>query len=133
MRRIRQISIKNLFGIFYHDIMLNMDERVTIIHSPNGFGKTAILKLLNELFTQSTNVLRTTPFDEFHIYFEDQTHFWVERKLSEVGLSNESGNVLGKAMRRQIMCYYSNSEGEQVSELELTEKEVSIERLRGEL
>ncbi len=69
MRRIKQISIKNLFGIFNHDIMLNMGERVTIIHSPNGFGKTAILKLLNEFFTQGTNVIRNTPFDEFHIYF----------------------------------------------------------------
>ncbi|HEY0755777.1 MAG TPA: hypothetical protein VGD98_17595 [Ktedonobacteraceae bacterium] len=34
MRKIKQISIKHLFGIFHYDIMLNMDERVTIIHSP---------------------------------------------------------------------------------------------------
>jgi predicted ATP-binding protein involved in virulence len=54
MKRIKQISVKNLFGMFDHTISLNLDERITIIHGPNGFGKTAILRLLDTLFSQST-------------------------------------------------------------------------------
>ena len=54
MKRIKQISVKNLFGMFDHTISLNLDERITIIHVLNGFGKTAILRLLDTLFSQST-------------------------------------------------------------------------------
>ena len=54
MKRIKQISVKNLFGMFDHTISLNLDERITIIHGLNGFGKTAILRLLDTLFSQST-------------------------------------------------------------------------------
>lgn len=53
MKRIKQISVKNLFGMFDHTIPLNVDERITIIHGPNGFGKTALLRLLDTLFSQN--------------------------------------------------------------------------------
>lgn len=133
MRRIRQISIKNLFGIFDHEIELNMDERVTIIHSPNGFGKTALLKILNELFTQGTRVIRTTPFAEFHIYFEDQTHFRIIKKEVGLDIFNPNDNLAGKRAHPQIMCYYTDSEGKSVFELELTERRTHADFLRDQL
>jgi predicted ATP-binding protein involved in virulence len=84
MKRIKQISVKNLFGMFDHTIFLNVDERITIIHGPNGFGKTAILRLLDTLFSQSTgsqsnSALRTIPFEEFRVCFDDGTDFWVSK------------------------------------------------------
>lgn len=78
-RRIRQVSVTNLFGIFNHVIPLKMDEHITIIHGPNGFGKTMMLKLLRALFGQSNYLLQNTPFDEFRIDFEDNTSFWVSK------------------------------------------------------
>lgn len=45
--RIRRIQVTNLFGIFNHEIRLNLDERITILHGPNGFGKTIILQMLD--------------------------------------------------------------------------------------
>ncbi len=79
IRRIRQISVTNLFGIFNHTIPLNTDNRITIIHGPNGFGKTMMLKLLHALFSQSNRLLQTIPFDEFRVDFEDSTSFWVSK------------------------------------------------------
>lgn len=69
--RIKTIFVKNLFGIFNHEISLNLDEKVTIIHGPNGFGKTIILKMLSSLFQDDFNFIAATPFDEFLIYFEN--------------------------------------------------------------
>ena len=77
IKRISKVSVKNLFGMFNHTIPLNLDDRITIVHSPNGFGKTIILKLLDEMFSQQTLALRTTPFEEFRIDFDDGTSFWV--------------------------------------------------------
>lgn len=78
-KRIKQISVKKLFGMFDHTISLNMDERITIIHGPNGFGKTAILKLTNALFCRNIRILRTTPFSELYIEFCDDANLWVTK------------------------------------------------------
>lgn len=62
LRRIKQVSVTNLFGIFNHTLPLKMDERITIIHGPNGFSKTMMLKLLNALFSQSDHLLQTISY-----------------------------------------------------------------------
>ncbi|MGB8344911.1 MAG: AAA family ATPase [Ktedonobacteraceae bacterium] len=87
MRKIKQISVTNLFGMFNHVIPLKLEDHVTIIHGPNGFGKTIILKLLSEIFSQadmqlfgrSCETLRTIPFEEFRIDFEDDYSFWMKK------------------------------------------------------
>jgi predicted ATP-binding protein involved in virulence len=71
--RIQQISVSGLFGIFDHVIPLNMDERITIIHGPNGFGKTAMLRILNGFFNSRYSVFRTIPFSNFRVAFDDSS------------------------------------------------------------
>ena len=69
--RIKQISVNGLFGIFNHVIPLNINERVTILHGPNGFGKTAILRILNNFFNSRSSELQTIPFGNFRVEFDD--------------------------------------------------------------
>ncbi len=71
--RIKQISVSGLFGIFDHVIPLKMDDRITIIHGPNGFGKTAVLKMLNGLFNSRYSELRTIPFSNFRVEFDEDS------------------------------------------------------------
>ncbi len=71
--RIKQISVSGLFGIFNHVIPLNMDERITIIHGPNGFGKTAMLRMLNGLFNSRYSVFRNIPFNNFRVDFDNDS------------------------------------------------------------
>jgi predicted ATP-binding protein involved in virulence len=92
MKRIKQISVKNLFGMFDHTISLNMDERITIIHGPNGFGKTAILRLLNSLFSSDNSALEGIPFDEVRVQFEDNTDIWVNKAVEMSEISEEYRN-----------------------------------------
>ena len=66
-----------------------MDDRITIIHGPNGFGKTMMLKLLYALFSSDNQTLQTIPFDEFRVNFEDNTSFWVSKKVQSVELPEE--------------------------------------------
>ena len=40
--RITKISVKGLFGMFDHEIPLNQESRITIVHGPNGVGKTVL-------------------------------------------------------------------------------------------
>jgi len=81
--RVRQISVKNLFGTFNHSIQLNTEERITIIHGPNGFGKTALLRLVDGLFNLSCSQLRSIPFDEFRVHFDDQSALQINQQRLE--------------------------------------------------
>lgn len=69
--QIQQISVNSLFGIFDHVIPLNMDKRITIIHGPNGFGKTLMLRMLNSFFNSRYSVFRTIPFTKFRVDFDN--------------------------------------------------------------
>ncbi len=62
--RIAQISVKSLFGTFDHKIPVNPDNPVTIVHGPNGFGKTVVLKMISALVEGSTAIFERTPFEE---------------------------------------------------------------------
>ena len=86
--KITQISVEGLFGIFNHVIPLNTDERITIIHGLNGFGKTNILRILNGIFNSRYSALKTIPFDSFKVEFDDNTILEVEKKVLESKKAN---------------------------------------------
>ncbi len=69
--RIKEISVKKLFGTFDHTIPLNMEDRVTVIIGPNGYGKTSLLKLINAVFSYDIETILTIPFEEMRVDFED--------------------------------------------------------------
>lgn len=69
--RIKRIFVKKLFNLFDHDIPLKINDRITIIHAPNGFGKTAILRLIDSVFNSRYYEVRTFPFDTFGVEFDD--------------------------------------------------------------
>jgi ABC-type branched-subunit amino acid transport system ATPase component len=50
---------------------MRLDDRITIIHGPNGYGKTTILSMVNALFNKRYFDLRHIPFHEFKIELED--------------------------------------------------------------
>lgn len=79
--RIKQISVSGLFGIFDHIIPLNMDDRITVIHGPNGFGKTAMLRILNAFFNSRYSELRTIPFSKFCVEFDNGSNVEIIKKL----------------------------------------------------
>ncbi len=78
--RITKISIDGLFGIFNHEIRLNVEERITIIHGANGVGKTIILTMLNDFFHSRYSIFRKTPFEKFVIYFDNAHNIEIVKK-----------------------------------------------------
>lgn len=67
--RVKSIHIKGLFGIYNHDVVLNEGERITVVHGPNGVGKTVLFKLVLDLLAGSGVDLLKYPFDEFQVEF----------------------------------------------------------------
>ncbi len=102
--KIEKIVVKNLFGIFNHEIPLNTAEHITIIVGPNGYGKTILLTMLDALFNSQYHKLRPIPFDELAIYFDNKSHLLLKK--------NSSSSVNGKRKSKngkQLLLDFSKS------------------------
>ena len=64
------IRIEGLFGYLAHHIKLNEQERITIIHGPNGVGKTSILRMLDDIFSRRFWEIRKIRFHKIEIRFK---------------------------------------------------------------
>jgi predicted ATP-binding protein involved in virulence len=105
--KIKQISVNGLFGIFDHVIPLNMDDRITIIHGPNGFGKTAMLRMLSGLFNSQYSVFRNIPFIKFKVEFDN------DNSIEIIKISDDL---------EKINIKYCNSIGEEITSFEIEKK-----------
>lgn len=88
--RITKVSVKKLFGIFDHEIPLNQDSRITIIHGPNGVGKTVMLRMVHGLFHYDYEFIGQTPFELFRIDFENGAFITVETSIFEEDTDEDS-------------------------------------------
>ena len=77
--RITKISVKGLFGMFDHEIPLNQDERITIVHGPNGVGKTVTMQMVHGLFHYEYQWLGSIPFNLLRIEFDSGDFVTVEK------------------------------------------------------
>jgi ABC-type cobalamin/Fe3+-siderophores transport system ATPase subunit len=87
--RLREFEVKGLFGLFDHTIPLNFEQRITIIHAPNGYGKTVILKLLAGFFGGSLEIFRHVEFDSISFLFDDG------HAISMMALPNKDSDLPG--------------------------------------
>ena len=103
--RLKEIRTSRLFGLFDHRIPLRMDDRITIIHGPNGFGKTVILRMIAGILQSRRVVIPNVPFESITILFDDGHELSVtksalpapskkknrQRTTASVSISNEKG------------------------------------------
>src|SRR5665213_1766135 len=92
--RLTKIQVTKLFGVFDHTIPLNLAERITIIHGPNGFGKTAMLQMVQSLLGNRFAKLRRVPFESFILNLEDGRELSVTKKFSsKTGAEREESSA----------------------------------------
>ena len=78
--RITKISVKGLFGMFDHEIPLNQESRITIVHGPNGVGKTESLRILHGLASFNCQLLGETTFERLWVEFDGGQRLIVSRQ-----------------------------------------------------
>ena len=108
LKRVKSFEVKKLFGLYDHCVNLFLRDRVTIIHGPNGVGKTTLLRLLHGIFSQDFALLLSTPFDSIDVKLDDGSSLQVARNKEPQSEEERDGRPWG-----QVSITYS--EGEQVS------------------
>jgi predicted ATP-binding protein involved in virulence len=69
--RVSKIKVTGLFGLYDHEINFKLGDRVTILHGPNGVGKSVLLRLVAAFFGGRYAEFTQTPFDTFAISLTD--------------------------------------------------------------
>lgn len=77
--RVTRIRVEGLFDCYSHDVSLHLNERVTIIHGPNGVGKTVLLRLTAALISGRLTHFAEVPFHLFEIFLSDGSIFGVKK------------------------------------------------------
>jgi len=76
--RIKRIEVEGLFGLYHHVIDLNLEDRVTILHGPNGVGKTVLLRMIKAIFGFDRRSLGfyypAVPIKKFLMEFTEDRH-----------------------------------------------------------
>ena len=83
--QISELEVVQLFGLFDHSVKFHVDERITIIHGPNGVGKTTLLKLLEAVFTSRFDYLQQIEYESIHITFLNHSKLSILRRKTDGG------------------------------------------------
>ena len=94
--RLERVEVDGLFNVYNHYIDLNLDDRVTILHGPNGVGKTVVLRMVDAFLRQRLWYFRTMPFLRFLLGFHDGSTL----ELRANGKSNPDGRMYKLTLTR---------------------------------
>ena len=67
--RLQRVEVEGLFGVYDHRIDLNLDARITLLHGPNGVGKTHTLGMIDSLLRKDTSYFLQVPCKRFRLTF----------------------------------------------------------------
>ncbi|MCK4667266.1 AAA family ATPase [Candidatus Dependentiae bacterium] len=116
--RIKELLIEGLFGLYDYKIPFKLNERITIVIGPNGYGKTRILLLILAILRLDFQKAADIPFKRFTIKFDDNSSLEIIKSKNNKYLQIEELIIL-------------NSEGKKLKfkpgkKNILTEKEIAL-------
>ena len=101
--KISKLSVKGLFGLYDYEIDFSRKEDdFTVITSPNGYGKTTLLRIINSLNVKRLYYLYLLKFTELSFCFDDGSELVVHE--SDDVKAEEKDSDLRKDIR-QSLCF----------------------------
>lgn len=103
--KIASVQVYRLFNEFDYDI--DLCGGLTFVHSPNGMGKSTLMRMIYAALRGDVAYLRQTPFERLDICFEDGSALIVE---------NYPGNLIVQMSKSEIEVPLTPEEMSQIVE-----------------
>ena len=137
LRRLQRVEVDGLFGLYDHRFDLQLNSRVTLLHGPNGVGKTTILKMVDALLTEHFGYFRTIPFSRLLLGFQDGAELEIKKESAEgrpdVGQVRLATNGVPRVAPIRFTASRAEAIAAQVEYLEPAGDNVWVNFLDGEL
>jgi predicted ATP-binding protein involved in virulence len=88
--KLNKVSVRNLYGIFNHEIPVNNSTGITIVIGENGLGKTILLEIIEAFFEGRFYHFKDITFDEIIFEFDDG----IKWSVSKVAKDDSSELIL---------------------------------------
>ena len=85
LRRLQRVEVDGLFGLYDHCIDLELNDRVTFLHGPNGVGKTTVLRMIDAVLTDRFDYFSSIPFKRFLLRFDDEAELELDAQEWQTG------------------------------------------------
>ncbi len=108
--RIKRIEVIGLFGLYDHVIDLKLEDRVTILHGPNGVGKTVLLQMIRALLSNELRDIAQIPFERFSAVFTDGTSVKIEVSVeSQSVFVDQAGRTRTRTIKTLLVAHGENT------------------------
>nr|WP_321522346.1 AAA family ATPase [uncultured Macellibacteroides sp.] len=88
---ITRIKIDNLFDTFSYDIDFKEKGNLSILTGPNGYGKTTILLIINNLYSNNFYYFQELDFKSIQLYWEKEYSILITKNFPEADPSVDNG------------------------------------------
>lgn len=119
--QITAVKIKNLYGLHHYKIKFAQEACIKIIHAPNGYGKTTLLKLIDCVMYYRLEEIIQIPFTRFEITFDEDIKIEVMRQDENILEEIEYIITEGKD-QRHYKCFVGEKQIEKAIEKQLEER-----------
>ncbi|MCQ2497371.1 MAG: AAA family ATPase [Lachnospiraceae bacterium] len=113
--KIKKVKVENLFDAFSYEIEFKEHDSISIIHAPNGYGKTTVFRIINSIFSFDFEVAFDVPFDVFSVELQDDYIVTIDKSKLQ--------DMVPRRMRREIfsgeISYLITKKEEEIVELKL--------------
>lgn len=104
--KISRLIINGLFGLYDYDIdFSHQGEYFTVLTSPNGYGKTTLLRIINSLHVRRLYFLYTLKFTHILFLFDDKSQ--LEAKEMDFAEGRAEDSDTRKNIRRGLSLIWS--------------------------
>lgn len=90
---IARILIRRLYGSYNYDIEFPESRRVTIVTGPNGYGKTTLLKIINNLFACSFWFFYLLKFENLQVFFRNGMDISIQKERNNIEDENREDRI----------------------------------------
>lgn len=94
--KIESIEVVDLFDFYCYEIEMKKHNPISIIHAPNGYGKTTVFKMIRNVLALNVVDIFEVPFKEFTICLSGNICIKVNKEID----SRDSENVFSTGLLR---------------------------------